>query len=320
MKGLRIASGLLTLMLFAAAAAYVHARSSLEPLDDVARARAPGSFVELSEGRVHYRLHPARSGDDGAPLVVLIHGFSTPSFVFRGLVDPLTDAGRRVLTYDHYGRGYSDRPDTAYGAALYERQLLELLDAIGPQEAVELVGYSMGGAIATRVAGRHASRIDKVGLIAPAGLIVEQGDEARLLTVPILGNWLITVFGRSMMLDMMSQPANQGRALPDLLERYEEQMRYDGYLRALHRTLVDFPMRDRQEEFRAVYRNGTPVFSIWGRRDAVVPIASADELVRINPAAIVEVIDDGTHAITYSEPERVSAALVTFLTGTKPAP
>jgi hypothetical protein len=64
-------------------------------------------------------------------VVVLVHGFSTSSFVWRGLLPKLTEAGLRVLTYDQYGRGFSDRPDSDFDAAFYERQLLELLSSQG---------------------------------------------------------------------------------------------------------------------------------------------------------------------------------------------
>ncbi|MCP5041427.1 MAG: alpha/beta hydrolase, partial [bacterium] len=74
-------------------AIYVHARAGFEELDDAARARAPGAVAELPEGRVHYAWH----GPENGPITVLVHGFSTPSFVWKGLLGPLTDAGMRVL-------------------------------------------------------------------------------------------------------------------------------------------------------------------------------------------------------------------------------
>jgi pimeloyl-ACP methyl ester carboxylesterase len=306
---IRIAGVIVLLLAVAVIGSYVHARSSLLPLDDEARTAAPGSFASLPEGRVHYTLH----GPAEAPLSVLVHGFSTPSFVFNGLIEPLTKAGRRVLTYDHFGRGFSDRPDDAYDAARYERQLLGLLDVLEIRDPVDLVGYSMGGAIVTYVAARHPDRVRRVGLLAPAGLSVDAGSSAELLATPVVGEWLLTVFGKNILLDIMSQPENQGRALPDLVERYAEQLQYEGYLRALRRTMIDFPMWDMHDDFAAVGRHGIPVLSIWGKLDQTIPIANATELQRVNPNADIEVIENGTHAITYSEPEQVAAALVPFL-------
>ncbi|MCP5040961.1 MAG: alpha/beta hydrolase, partial [bacterium] len=264
--------------------------------------------AELTEGRVHYAWH----GPENGPITVLVHGFSTPSFVWKGLLGPLTDAGMRVLVYDHFGRGFSDRPHGAYGAARFERQLLELLASQGVTGPVDLVGYSMGGAIVTHFSANHPHKVRRVGLIAPPGFPVNVGTTASLLALPIVGDWLMAVIGKQTLLDVMALPENQGRALPDIVERYEEQMRYEGYLRALLATMRDFPLGDMRDQFARVGHHGIPVLSIWGRLDNTVPIENADLLREANPQAEVEVIDNGTHAITYAEPERVADALIRF--------
>jgi len=75
-------------------------------MDDRARATAPGTFVDLPRGKTHYQWH----GPEGGPVIVCIHGLTTPSFVFGPIAAHLAGRGYRVLTYDHYGRGYSYRP------------------------------------------------------------------------------------------------------------------------------------------------------------------------------------------------------------------
>jgi len=291
-----------------AAVVYASARAQLEPLDDAARERAPGAFATLSEGRVHYDWH----GPENGRVAVLVHGFSTPSFVWAGLLQPLNEAGLRVLVYDHYGRGFSDRPPAAYDADRFDRQLLELLASQKLSEPVDLVGYSMGGAVVTHFAARHPERVRRVGLIAPAGFSVSTGPEVSLLTLPVIGDWLMAVIGKQTLLDSIARPENQGRALPGIVERYEEQMRYEGYLRALLATLRDFPMADMDHVFERVGLNGTPVLSVWGRLDDTVPIENVERLRAAIPAAQIKIIEDGTHSITYSEPERVAAELIRF--------
>ena len=68
-------------------------------LGEKERTNAPGNFVTLSRGVVHYRWFGAETGD----LVVCIHGLTTPSFVFEGLARHYVNIGKRVLVYDHYG-------------------------------------------------------------------------------------------------------------------------------------------------------------------------------------------------------------------------
>ena len=61
---------------------------------------------------------------------MLIHGFSVPYFIFDPTFNFLTKAGWRVLRYDLFGRGFSDRPHVRYNIDLFVRQLKELLDAL----------------------------------------------------------------------------------------------------------------------------------------------------------------------------------------------
>ena len=98
-----------------------------EPLTDPARAQAPGRLLALGHGLVHFTL----SGPDNGPVVVFVHGFSVPSYTWRNNTRPLADAGYRVLSFDLYGRGYSDRPLTAYDRSLFTSQLKDLLDKRG---------------------------------------------------------------------------------------------------------------------------------------------------------------------------------------------
>lgn len=291
-----------------AVAAYISARSGLLLLDAGARAQAPGDFVELSDGQVHYAWH---GPSDGA-VAVLVHGYSMPSFVWSGLLGPLTEAGFRVLAYDNYGRGFSDRPRADNDAALFDRQLSELLDSQGIEEPVNLVGYSMGGAIATYFTARHPAKVARLGLIAPAGFPVRTPFVTKLLTIPVLGDWLMAIVGKDTLLERIEQPENKGRAIPDLAERYEVQMQYDGYLRSLLSTLRHYPLNEMGDEYEGVGATSIPVLAIWGDEDAVVPPANAARVADAIPQARFATIPGGTHAVTYSEPEFVSAALVEF--------
>jgi len=88
-------------------------------MDDRARGDAPGKFIKLRRGITHYR----RFGPQEGPLVVCVHGLTTPSFVFEGIADAYVKNGYRVLVYDHYGRGYSDRPVGLQNRAFFVHHL-----------------------------------------------------------------------------------------------------------------------------------------------------------------------------------------------------
>jgi pimeloyl-ACP methyl ester carboxylesterase len=55
---------------------------------------------------------------------VLIPGFSVPYVIWDPTFEDLVEKGFRVLRYDLFGRGYSDRPDAIYDLELFDRQLM----------------------------------------------------------------------------------------------------------------------------------------------------------------------------------------------------
>src|SRR5205814_6966801 len=75
--------------------------------------------------------------------------------------------GFRVLRYNYYGRGFSDRPALRYDLAMYDRQLTELLDTLGIHEPIDVAGLSMGGAIAVNFATRHPELVRTLTLVDP---------------------------------------------------------------------------------------------------------------------------------------------------------
>ena len=74
-------------------------------LDYTARRTHKGSFIELTDGYTRYELE-----GDGDDCFVLVHGFSSPYFIYDNLYESLLARGYQVLRYDLIGRGLSDRP------------------------------------------------------------------------------------------------------------------------------------------------------------------------------------------------------------------
>ena len=86
-------------------------------------------FIQLSQGRVRYFLR--HRGARSEKVVVLVHGFSIASDIWKQQADYLVQQGHTVLSFDNYGRGWSDAPDNiAYDQELYIGQLAELLFAL----------------------------------------------------------------------------------------------------------------------------------------------------------------------------------------------
>jgi pimeloyl-ACP methyl ester carboxylesterase len=104
---------------------------------------------------------PGSSGTSKG-VILLIHGFPQTSFQFRHVIKPLAEAGYRVLAPDYRGAGRSSKPLTGFTKFTMAHDLVRLLDALGIDEKVHVVGQDIGGMIAFAMAARHPSRVASV--------------------------------------------------------------------------------------------------------------------------------------------------------------
>ncbi|KAH0842367.1 hypothetical protein FOPE_07496 [Fonsecaea pedrosoi] len=130
--------------------------------------------VETTHGSIRvYEFGP----EDGRK-VLLVHGISTPAIALGAVAHALVDSGCRVMLFDLFGRGYSDNPeDLPHDIRLFTTQILLVL-ASSPLSwtgkdsgKFTLIGYSLGGGIATTFASYFPNLIDSLILFAPAGIL-----------------------------------------------------------------------------------------------------------------------------------------------------
>jgi pimeloyl-ACP methyl ester carboxylesterase len=99
------------------------------------------------------------------PGLLLVHGFGGAKEDFADHLEALS-RGHRVVVFDHRGHGESGKPDDldAYSLARLEADVIEVADALG-LERFRLLGHSMGGMVARRVALQHPERVDALVLM-----------------------------------------------------------------------------------------------------------------------------------------------------------
>lgn len=281
-------------------------REALRPkMDSNARSAAPGGFVTLSDGVTHYRwLGPSRG-----PVAVCVHGLTTPSFVWQLIAVGLAEMGFRVLVYDLYGRGYSDRPRRRHTRALFHRQLGELLADQRVKDDITLLGYSMGGSIAASWAAANPSRLRRLILLAPAGMGHDLGTMARITRgVPILGDWLMLVFFPKNHRRGTEAERPIAEALPGIIDYQQDELEWRGFVPAVLSSLRGMLSEVLEEDHRTITRMDIPTLAIWGRDDSVIPIRAMGVMTQWNRTARHEVIDGAGHGLAYTHaPEVISA-------------
>jgi pimeloyl-ACP methyl ester carboxylesterase len=111
----------------------------------------------------------AEAGPPDGPPVVLVHGFPELAYSWRHQIEPLAEAGYRVLAPDLRGLGGSDQPAAVEAYAMTEltADVLALIDHAGAERAV-VVGHDWGADIAWKTAWMHPDRVSAVaGLSVP---------------------------------------------------------------------------------------------------------------------------------------------------------
>ena len=251
----------LALLVVAGVAVYRIRNPEHLDLDDKARQQAPGLFVRLADGWTHYEVR----GPDSGQRVVLVHGFSVPSYIWDSTFIALTAAGFRVARYDEFGRGFSDRPDVDYTVDLLDRQLVQLLDSLGWKDSVDVVGLSWGGTVVGAFTGRHPERVRSMTMIDPAaGQIRPLPTQFRL---PIVGGLLWQTLAVPGMAAGQSTDFVEPSKWPDWADRYRVQMQYRGFGRALLSTSMDRGGLLLDTLYARVGAIGTRSMLIWGTED-----------------------------------------------------
>ncbi len=298
---------LLGVLLAVLAGLYAFRNQEREELTGAARKSVAGSFIKLQDGFVHYDM----AGPADGPAVVLVHGFSTWSFTWDAAFHALAGAGFRVLRYDLYGRGYSDRPDIDYNEDLFDRQLFGLLAALGVHERVDLVGNSMGGLIVTTFAARHPGQVKTLTLIDPAFFFLERVPFP--LEIPLIGDYAGRVFVVPFIAKAQTRDFEHPERFIDYDRRYRMQMHYKGFSRAILSTIRNLPKWNAAADLGRVDRTNIPLLLIWGREDRTVPLAVSDKVKAIAPRAEFRVIDGAAHMPHYEKPETVNPIIIRFL-------
>ena len=262
-----------------------------------------------------YRIPRMIATDDrgeGAPLV-LLHGVGASRSVWRQ-VTPRLCVDRRVLSPDLPGLGESQA--CGQGFALHtvaERLAEDLDDRVG--EPFDLLGNSLGGAVAVELAHLRPELVRTLILAAPAGFSVQP------FPLPFLAE---TLFGPAMRLRRVLGAPLAGsptarRALfwgaiadPDRLEAREAlamlqasrgSTRLGAAVSAAVRT-------DLGHRLRAL---DVPLGAIWGRRDRIVPISRLERIRSLRPDVLVETIDGAAHVPQLEQPRAFVGAVCRIL-------
>jgi pimeloyl-ACP methyl ester carboxylesterase len=286
---------------------YIHEKKII---NNALREKMDGDFVLLPSGYTHYEISNAGASET----VVLVHGFSVPMFIWEPTFQFLTEQGYRVLRFDLFGRGYSDRPKAAYDLDFFATQLRNLLDALEISEPINLFGLSMGGPITTTFTALHHDRVKKLALFDPAGgAEIPRSTTLKLMEMPLLGELLMGFFGRQTLVKGIAADFYDEELLAHFTKLYLPQLDYQGFERAILMTLRNNALRNSLPTYHKVGELDIPKLLVWGRDDKTVPYDQAANVVTGLPGVRFHTIDNSGHIPHYEDADQVNPIILDFL-------
>jgi pimeloyl-ACP methyl ester carboxylesterase len=292
------------LVLFLVGAAVVW-QQPLEVLGALTRARLTyngfhNEYTTIRGNRIHYY-----EGGSGAP-VVLVHGLGSRAEDWANLMPQLKQAGFHVYAIDLLGYGRSAQPANATYSIPEEAQYVEEFIAQRGLEKVNLVGWSMGGWVAMRVALDRPERIGRLVLCDAAGLRFEPSFtifDFEPTTVPAV---------QRLYRMLMPQPAEVPAFLARDMVRKFKQLNWvvDRSARSMFRgvDLLDGKL-DRLQ---------MPTLILWGKQDHLIPLATGVSMHEQIPQSVLEIYDGCGHLAPGQCAARIGPRMIDFLNGKEP--
>lgn len=266
-----------------------------------------------------YHTHYVHFKRGGKKLLLLIHGLSSPIFVWDRLLKYLELYDYDYLIYDLWGRGKSDKPKTIYNTALYHSQLdylLEDIKKIKKYKNFSYAGMSLGGWIATSYASIHKQNLDKVILIDPLGFHLK----INQIYTTLLGSKMTENF-----LSKFSKPFFKHLSYYDfhdyknisyyqkkMMESLETKEEIKGFTHSVLSTLKNVLSEDMKTAYHNLQDKQKDILLIWGDKDKTIPYKTSGLLREILPESKFITIRKAGHIPHCEKAEEVAEHINAF--------
>ena len=275
-------------------------------LNETVRANLGGTYIRLSDGITHYKLE----GPNDGKLVVLVHGGTVPMWTWDKQVKALKTAGYRVLSYDKYGRGYSDRPDVTYDQNLYKRQLLELVDKLALKKSFDLIGLSVGGGTVINFTAQYPHRVRKLIMISP---VINNFKVPFFFRIPVIGEFIARLIGVRVIVKRFASLLEKDPNAEEYTALFVEQTRYKGFQKSVLSMLRNDALGDYRKAYQIVGKQKRDVLLIWGTADTEITKEMTQDIRTLIPRLEFKPVEGVGHGIEFKKPYTVSSLILNFL-------
>lgn len=250
------------------------------------------------------------TGPKSAPVLLLMHGFGSSLETWERWSQTLSE-NYRMVRFDFPGCGLSEPDPTGrYDDARTLTIVRSLMDQLGIERAV-LVGNSMGGRIAWKMAAEFPSRAVKLVLISPDGFASPGFDYGKPPRVPAVLTLMKFFLPKLLLRKNLAAAYAEPSSLSDAeVDRYYDLLLAPGSrgatLDRMRQTVLEDPVP-------LLRRIQAPTLLMWGRRDQMIPYANSADYMRELPHATLVSLPNLGHVPQEESPAESLTPLQRFL-------
>lgn len=249
------------------------------------------------------------AGSPGAPVVLLLHGFPASSFMYRELIERLSDR-YHVIAPDYPGFGYSDAPSPHEFAYTFDH-LADVIEKLTEQLGLKRYSLYMqdfGGPVGFRLAVRHPERV--ASLVIQNANAYEEGlpdsfwaKPRQLWKNPSEENFQkireAAMSDASLEWNYTHGVKDPKRVSPDSWILQRALLNRPGNKDIMLQLLYDYRTNpERYPQWQAYFRKyQPPTLLVWGANDQIFPGTGARAYSKDLPAAELHLLDTGHFAL-----------------------
>ncbi|MCY7377651.1 MAG: alpha/beta hydrolase [Pyrinomonadaceae bacterium] len=234
-------------------------------------------FIEVDGATVHFQ----EFGERMNPTLLLIHGYTASTYVWKTVAPMLAAQKFHVIAVDLIGFGYSDKPAWfEYTITAQARVIERFMNRLGIGKAI-IIGSSYGGAVAATLALDYAERVEKLVLVgAVSNDEVLDNPLLKLASVPLIGEIFTPFLLDSKQLSKARMKQTFAPESQHLItkERIESVMRPLKAKDAHHSVLTSARQWDANRIQTDAHLISQPTLLIWGEDDVIIPLHNGENL------------------------------------------
>ena len=259
--------------------------------------------------------HIAYQRKGAGEVVLLVHGITTYSFIWRKLFPALTSQ-YDVIAVDLLGCGNSDKPlGESYAIKRHAEILYEFANRLEIGR-FHFVGHDIGGGIGQIFAVKHTESLHDLTLINSVAYDFWPVQPITAMRTPIIRQFIMAALNKSSFKQIVQRGIyHKERVDTELMDLFWEPLKTSGGRKAfLHfaKCLDNQQLMDIEQELRTL---NLPVLIIRSEADLYLSAAISNRLHSEIPNSRLERITTAGHFIQEDEPEQLVDAITAFFRG-----